>query len=157
MKIINVILMLAFTVLVCSLMGCSQSDDEYNSDMYTLAEMGTRLGGEPEGGGGKKKVELDPLPSDLSDPNGLSGNPVPVLYGEYDTESLSVFINDYRGNAQVSVLSVPRHHLMDYAEDSVASTIQFNFPFTDYTEGTAYQIIVMLDNNKMYVGEFERK
>lgn len=53
MKKINVILMLAFTVLVCSLMGCSQSDDEYNSDMYTLAEMGTRLGGGGDPGNGE--------------------------------------------------------------------------------------------------------
>lgn len=47
MKKTNVILMLAFTALVCSLMGCSQEDDGYdNAEMYTLAEMGTRLGGE---------------------------------------------------------------------------------------------------------------
>lgn len=54
MKKINVILMLAFTVLVCSLMGCSQSDDDYyESDMYTLAEMGTRLGGGGDPGNGE--------------------------------------------------------------------------------------------------------
>ena len=36
------------TTTMVLLASCSQDDDNYESDMYTLAEMGTRLGGEPE-------------------------------------------------------------------------------------------------------------
>ncbi len=42
------------TTTMVLLASCSQDDDNYDSDMYTLAEMGTRLGGEggnPGGGG----------------------------------------------------------------------------------------------------------
>ena len=36
-----------------TIVSCSQDDDDYNSDMYTLAEkMETRSGGDPGGGGG---------------------------------------------------------------------------------------------------------
>ena len=36
------------------LASCSQDDDNYDSDMYTLAEMGTRLGGGDPGSGGDR-------------------------------------------------------------------------------------------------------
>ena len=39
------------TTTMVLLASCSQDDDNYESDMYTLAEMGTRLG-DPEPGGG---------------------------------------------------------------------------------------------------------
>lgn len=42
------------TTTIILLASCSQDDDNYDSDMYTMAEMGTRLGGEggdPGGGG----------------------------------------------------------------------------------------------------------
>ena len=39
------------TTTVVLLASCSQDDDNYDSDMYTMAEMGTRLGGGDPGGG----------------------------------------------------------------------------------------------------------
>ena len=36
------------TTTIILLASCSQEDDNYESDMYTLAEMGTRLGGNGE-------------------------------------------------------------------------------------------------------------
>jgi|GEM_PF-6169271 len=43
------------TTTMVLLASCSQDDDYYESDMYTLAEMGTRLG-DPEPGGGEAPV-----------------------------------------------------------------------------------------------------
>ena len=43
------------TTTMVLLASCSQDDDYYESDMYTLAEMGTRLG-DPEPGGGEASV-----------------------------------------------------------------------------------------------------
>ncbi len=46
------------TTTMVLLASCSQDDDNYDSDMYTLAEMGTRLGGKGdpgEGGGNRPK------------------------------------------------------------------------------------------------------
>ncbi len=44
------------TTTMVLLASCSQDDDNYDSDMYTLAEMGTRLGGGDPGGGGPAPV-----------------------------------------------------------------------------------------------------
>jgi len=49
------ILFVATTIVL--LASCSQDDDNYDSDMYTLAEMGTRLG-DPEPGGDASKMYL---------------------------------------------------------------------------------------------------
>ena len=54
------------TTTMVLLASCSQDDDNYDSDMYTLAEMGTRLGGGDPGNGG-----YDPNP-----PKPYFGNPV---------------------------------------------------------------------------------
>lgn len=54
-------MMVAVTALFCVFCGCSQDDDYYDSDMYTLAEMGTRLGeggGDPGGGSGNVDEEF---------------------------------------------------------------------------------------------------
>ena len=41
------------TTTMVLLASCSQDDDYYESDMYTLAEMGTRLGGKGDSGDGE--------------------------------------------------------------------------------------------------------
>ena len=52
MKTINGMLLVVITALFGILCGCSQEDDGYdNADMYTLAEMGTRISDPTEGGG----------------------------------------------------------------------------------------------------------
>ena len=42
------------------LASCSQDDDNYDSDMYTLAEMGTRLGGGGDPGNGEAPTPKPP-------------------------------------------------------------------------------------------------
>ena len=54
------------TTTMVLLASCSQDDDNYDSDMYTLAEMGTRLGGGGDPGGG-----TNPYPSKSE----ISNNP----------------------------------------------------------------------------------
>ena len=52
------------TTTVVLLASCSQDDDNYDSDMYTMAEMGTRLGGgggDPGGGGSGTGGEMGPV------------------------------------------------------------------------------------------------
>ena len=52
-------LLVVITALFGILCGCSQEDDGYdNADMYTLAEMGTRLVGKGDPGSGKKRGKL---------------------------------------------------------------------------------------------------
>lgn len=48
-----------FVTTIVLLASCSQDDDNYESDMYTMAEMGTRLGGGDPGGGGPAPVIID--------------------------------------------------------------------------------------------------
>ena len=48
------------TTTIVLLASCSQDDDYYESDMYTLAEMGTRLGGSGDpGSGGPAPVNIN--------------------------------------------------------------------------------------------------
>ena len=48
------------TTTMVLLASCSQDDDNYDSDMYTLAEMGTRLGGGGDpGSGGPAPVNIN--------------------------------------------------------------------------------------------------
>ena len=161
MKKINVILMLAFTVLVCSLMGCSQDDDNYESDMYTLAEMGTRLGGKGDPGGSttKKKIIFDPYYETLPQPtnillpmnmSSLPNSANSVLSGEYDTETLTISISNYNGNAQISILTVESGYLMSSATVAVSSESSIDFSLLDYPTSAYYQIFVTLGSDTYY-------
>ena len=47
------------TTTMLTITSCSQDDDYYDSDMYTLAEMGTRLGGGDPGSGGPAPVNIN--------------------------------------------------------------------------------------------------
>ena len=103
---------------------------------------------------GKKKIILTPFPDTTSSPTGQSGNPIPVLDGEYDADSLTISISDYWGDAEVTITRLPFHQLMDSAEDTVVSEAQFDFSLSGYVEGMVYQVVVVLDNNETYIGEF---
>ena len=166
MKKTNVILMLAFTALVCSLMGCSQEDDGYdNAEMYTLAEMGTRLGGEGGDSGGKprkkvirweKESENTHQPTSLPNPisilslSCLPNSTSPTLYGEYDTETLTISISNYNGNAQISILTVESGYLMSSATVAVSSEACIDFARLDYPTSAYYQIVVTLGSDTYY-------
>ncbi|MDY6257905.1 MAG: hypothetical protein SPL58_08070 [Bacteroidaceae bacterium] len=51
---------LFLTTTMVLLASCSQDDDYYESDMYTLAEMGTRLGGGGDPGNGEAPTPKPP-------------------------------------------------------------------------------------------------
>lgn len=103
---------------------------------------------------GKKKIILTPFPDTTSSPTGQSGNPIPVMDGEYDADSLTISISDYWGDAEVTITRLPFHQLMDSAEDTVVSEAQFDFSLSGYVKGMVYQVVVVLDNNETYIGEF---
>lgn len=48
---LNLILLVSSIILTGLFCCCSQEDDYYKSDMYTMAEMGTRMGGKGDPGG----------------------------------------------------------------------------------------------------------
>ena len=52
-KFCGIFATLFVTTTMVLLVSCSQDDDNYDSDMYTLAEMGTRLGGGGDPGNGE--------------------------------------------------------------------------------------------------------
>ena len=153
MKKTNVILMLAFTALVCSLMGCSQEDDGYdNAEMYTLAEMGTRLGGKGDPGSGikRKRVLFTLAPDVTSKPQRNMGDSILSLSGEYDTETLTISISNYNGNAQISILTVESGYLMSSATVAVSSESSIDFSLLDYPTSAYYQIFVTLGSDTYY-------
>ncbi|MGM9691510.1 MAG: hypothetical protein ACI3ZJ_11945 [Bacteroidaceae bacterium] len=106
------------TTTMVLLASCSQDDDYYESDMYTLAEMGTRLGGGDPGGG------YDPNP-----PIPYLGNPVQAGADTINFELASdcpmeAYINWSRGytgmTAPVSGISVSISFYPILWEDNVS-------------------------------------
>ena len=95
------------TTTIILLASCSQDDDYYESDMYTLAEMETRSGGDPGGGGG---IPDPPIP--------YNGNPIQAggdtIKFIVEGEDMEVFIDWTRGytgiSAPVSRISVVLHY-----------------------------------------------
>lgn len=153
MKTINGMLLVVITALFGILCGCSQEDDGYdNADMYTLAEMGTRLGGKGDPGSGKKKrkILLSPVPTNHTDPKSLPSKTESVLYGEYDTETLTISISNYNGNAEISILTVESGYLMSSTTVAVSSESSIDFSLLDYPTSAYYQIFVTLGSDTYY-------
>lgn len=146
-------MMVAVTALFCVFCGCSQDDDYYDSDMYTLAEMGTRLGeggGDPGGSPKKKRIVFSPANEVIYNPKGISGKSAPALYGEYDTSTLTISLNNYSGNASIYIQTIQGDQLMDSATMAVSDEAHINFSLTNYTIGARYQIYVILGSDTYY-------
>ena len=161
MKTINGMLVVLITASLGIFCGCSQEDDYYDSDMYTLAEMGTRLGGKGDPGGSttKKKIIFDPYYETLPQPtnillpmnmSSLPNSANSVLSGEYDTETLTISISNYNGNAQISILTVESGYLMSSATVAVSSGSSIDFSLLDYPTSAYYQIFVTLGSDTYY-------
>lgn len=164
MKTSKGIMMVAITAFFCIFCGCSQDDDMYeNSEMYTLAEeMGTRGGGGDPGGNPRKRhikwsIEehlntptsiTDPI--NMSAPASLPNSLDPILYGEYDTELLTISISNYTGNAAISILTVESGCLMSSDTIAVPAESPVDFPLLGYPTGAYYHVFVTLGSDTYY-------
>ena len=88
------------TITMVLLASCSQDDDNYDSDMYTLAEMGTRLGGKGDPGDGETpnpKTQMEFIEAGQKDDTlHVSGFPLKIkAHLEWETAEL--------GSAQADV------------------------------------------------------
>lgn len=148
--------MVAVAAVLCVFCGCSQDDDMYNnSDMYTLAEeMGTRsMGGDPGGGVKKKPVVFQhKYGGFLNQPRNIIDSTEPTLYGEYDTDTLAVSINNYDGLAKIYVAN--GNIVMDSIITNVSSGCSSIFSLTGYTSGESYHVDVVLKNDT-YIGDLD--
>ena len=158
MKTINGMLVVVITVLFGILCGCSQEDDGYdNAEMYTLAEeMGTRGGGgDPGGTPRKKRIKWD-KEGQISFPSkGSKGSSAPILFGEYDTDTLTVSVSNFVGHAAISIHSVGSGSLMSSTTITVPSGSPIDFPLSLYPTGVDYKINVVLSDSSAYVGLFD--
>ena len=162
-------LVVVITALLGVLCGCSQEDDGYDSDMYTLAEeMGTRGGGGDPGGMSpktiicwkKRKEYIDTptgalTPFNMSSPASLPNSTDPILYGEYDTSTLTISISNFNGSADIYIYSVQGHDMMDVTSANVDNGTSIDFPLLDYTSGVDYEIYISLSNGEAYLGQFD--
>ncbi len=78
------------TTTIILLASCSQDDDYYESDMYTLAEMETRSGGDPGGGGGNQEIQQGPLTLTLVEFEGR--DPLDSLNYYYEMSNVTVTV-----------------------------------------------------------------
>lgn len=162
-------MMVVIAAVVCVFFGCSQDDDMYdNSDMYSLAEeMGTRsMGGDPGGIPGKRRIIFDPYPDSLQDPTSISdpmhmsapaslpNSTFPILYGEYDTDTLTVSISNFVGHAAISILAVESGYTMSTDTIAIPEESPADFPLSNYPTGAYYHIFVTL-GDATYYGVFD--
>lgn len=99
------------TTTVVLLASCSQDDDNYDSDMYTMAEMGTRLGNAPEpipGGGGQHKV----LNAGSKNDSTCIGTNACGLYVCYKVSWDDQF--ETVGSAHISIEGTNNHSIISY-------------------------------------------
>ena len=155
MQKINGIILVTIAFLSSFFWGCSQEDDHYDSEMYTLAEQMETRTAEPGGGHKKKRIVFVQTPINTSLPKGMSSDSIPILDGEYDDETLSVFISDYSGSVDVYVLALPLNQVMSYDGATFVDDHQFDFSLTGYPHGATYQVYIGLDNGDAYAGEFD--
>lgn len=153
MRKINGILLMAMTFLSSFFWGCSQDDDTYQSDMYTLAEQMDTRTAEPEKPKKKKKITFTHTENNISLPKGVLDTP--SLYGEYDDETLSVSISGFSGHAEVFVMNMSLYQVVAYQTETFTNAHQFDFALSGFATGTTYQIIVSLSNGDAYAGEFD--
>ncbi len=156
MKNLSRVMMVAIAAVVCVLCGCSQDDDIYdNSDMYTLAEeMGTRsMGGDPGGTPRKRKIVFKHTAGHFHHPKNILDSTDPTLYGEYDTDTLTVSISNFVGHASISI--VQGTTIIDSMGTNVAGGVTNSFPLAGYTTGVGYEIDVALSDSSAYVGLFD--
>lgn len=150
-------MMVAVAAVLCVFCGCSQDDDMYNdSDMYTLAEkMGTRsMGGDPGGTPGKKKIVFKhKYGGHLNQPKSIIDSTDPTLYGEYDTDTLTVSISNFVGHASICI--VQGANVIDSIGTDVAGGFTNNYSLAGYTTGVGYEIDVALSDSSAYVGSFD--
>ena len=146
-------MMVAVAAVLCVFCGCSQDDDMYNkSDMYTLAEeMGTRsMGGDPGGANKKIPIEFVITHGNIPIPSKTANSTDPILYGEYDTNDLTISISNYEGDAVISILSVESGYLMSTDTIAIPEESPANFPLSNYPTGAYYHIFVTLGSDTYY-------
>lgn len=158
MKTSKGIMMVAITAVFCVFCGCSQDDDVYdNSEMYTLAEeMGTRsMGGDPGGTSRKRFIKWYKGGQIPSPSKGFDDSSAPNLYGEYDTDTLTVSISNFVGNAAISIHSGESRSQMSSDTIAIPEESPVNYPLSGYATGVNYEINVVLSDSSSYVGLFD--
>ena len=78
------------------------------------------------------------------------GDSILSLSGEYDTETLTISISNYHGNAQISILTVESGYLMSSATVAVSSESSIDFSLLNYPTSAYYQIFVTLGSDTYY-------
>lgn len=103
----------------------------------------------------KKRIFWPEHQGTTSNPKSPSGNTVPFLMGEYDSDTLSISIGEYWGDATVYIIAIPSNTIMDSDSTSVVFQTQMDFSLSGYAQGTTYQAIIILNDDEVYVGEFD--
>jgi hypothetical protein len=136
------------TTTMVLLASCSQDDDNYDSDMYTLAEMGTRLGNSESIPGEEGNIKEDDcgywvlvhlglkkeVVDSLMSAKGWSGNGISTKYIYEIGEELLGFRANLKGDeAQDSLFSFRDHknrrpqNLLIYSEDHISIATYYGY------------------------------
>lgn len=101
---LNVSLLVSSLCLTGFICSCNQDDDGYDSDMYTLAEMGTRMGGKGDPGG--------------NDPTPLVNN---VILSDTTYHSYMITLSHHEGISSYSYDA--EVYVMMYREDGIPAVL----------------------------------
>ena len=100
----------------------------------------------------KKTIPIIHGTGNSGDPTGIETND-PVIYAEYDSDALSIFIENYAGDADILIMRSVGHQVVYDSTDYLSPLSPVEIDISGYLSGS-YNIYILLDGGEMYSGEF---
>lgn len=101
----------------------------------------------------KTPIVLVPTSTSSNPPTGNSGIDVPIISAEYDADDLTIFIENYAGNADILIMRNFGHQVVYDSTDYLSPLSPVEIDISGYSAGS-YSIYILLDGGEMYSGEF---
>ena len=100
----------------------------------------------------KKTIPIIHGTGNAGNPTGLETD-VPFVSAEYDADDLTIFIENYAGNADILIMRNFGHQVVYDSTDYLSPLSPVEIDISGYSAGS-YSIYILLDGGEMYSGEF---
>lgn len=78
-----------------------------------------------------------------------SPQPEPLINGEYDAEELTLFFEEYDGDATITIMNALTHQMVSIENEAIISPATVNIDLSSLPSST-YYIFIELDNGDGY-------
>ena len=94
-----------------------------------------------------KKLVIIKKPTPIIKPQ--SPQPEPLINGEYDAEELTLFFEEYDGDATITIMDAITHQVVSIENEAIISPATVNINLSSLPSST-YYIFIELDNGDGY-------